>query len=100
MTTSMRSRLPLVVGGLTAVVFLLPLHVDWDPAKRFTPTGDVVTWKVWEFKSLGSFLVWGEVLGDDDLTAVSITLGVAVTVAAAALTYLVVGATRRGRQPR
>lgn len=98
MTSSKRSRLPLVVGGLTAVVLLLPLHVDWDPAKRFTPTGNVVTWKVWEFKSIGSsFLVWGQVLGDDDLTARSITLGVAVSVAAAALTYLVVGATRRVR---
>jgi hypothetical protein len=53
--------------------------------------------EVWEFKSLGSFLVWGQVLGDDDLTALSITLGVAVSVAAAALTYLVVGATRRVR---
>jgi hypothetical protein len=90
----------LVVGGLTALVFLLPLHVDWDPAKRFTPSGDVVTWKVWEFKSLGSFLVWGEVLGDGDLTALSIALGVAVSVAAAALTYFVVGATRQVRHPR
>jgi len=81
---------PLAVGLFLAVVFLLPVHMDWDFRSHVAST-EILHEKVWEVETLGSALVWGDLLHiQESLTKLTAALGMLTSLAAAALTHLAI----------